>query len=534
MNKTETRAALAQPEGSRRLRRARRGSLRVLASCVVLVANLAFAAEAHAQRMVSIGGAKRTASVAVNIGKTEDVRTDASFVDLQVGDPEIADVNPLTDRSLSILGRKSGTTRVTAYGENKKMIGIFDVEVTYDTSMLASAIAKRFPGSGLRVSSVNGRIMLSGTSPDAVTLDQAVQIARQFGPDVINTVKVLQPQQVMLEVRFVEANRQANRELGVQWNVASSKFLGNVGNRTDANRLPVTPTGVSPWKQPGQLNGGANVQAAQLPISQIVAAGVLSGTAPFGFLVGQLVANGLPIDIAINALEEKGMARTLAEPNLVALSGDTASFLAGGEFPVPVPGSLGTVSIEYKRYGVGLAFTPTVLNGSLINLKIEPEVSQLDTSNPVQVAGISVPPLIVRRASTTVELRDGQSFVIGGLLQSQGKTAQQQLPWLGDIPVLGALFRSAAYQKNETDLAIIVTPRLVRPAAPGDPIRTPLDSTLPPNDVDLFLMGKPEITPEMAKAAKGVPPRPFTGHMLDVTPVAIVEAKGGNYVSVRN
>ncbi|MGE3145988.1 MAG: type II and III secretion system protein family protein [Pseudorhodoplanes sp.] len=534
MTKFEMRAACARPDRSRGLRRLQRGSLRALASGFVLVANLAFAAEAQAQRMVSIGGAKRTAGVSVNIGKTEDVRTDASFVDLQVGDPEIADVNPLTDRSLSILGRKSGTTRVTAYGENKKLIGVFDVEVTYDTSLVASTIARRFPGSGLRVSSVNGRIMLSGTSPDAVTLDQAVQIARQFGPDVINSVKVLQPQQVMLEVRFVEANRQANRELGVQWNVASSKFLGNVGNRTDTAQLPITPTGNSVWKQPNVQVGGRNVSANQIPISQIVAAGVLSGTAPFGFLVGKLVANGLPIDIAINALEEKGMARTLAEPNLVALSGDTASFLAGGEFPVPVPGSLGTVSIEYKRYGVGLAFTPTVLNGSLINLKIEPEVSQLDTSNPVQVAGISVPPLIVRRASTTVELRDGQSFVIGGLLQSQGKTAQQQLPWLGDIPVLGALFRSAAYQKDETDLAIIVTPRLVRPAAPGDVIRTPLDSTQPPNDVDLFLMGKPEITQEMAKLANGVPPRPFTGHMLDIQPAAIVEAKGGAYVSARN
>ena len=252
---------------------------------------------------------------------------------------------------------------------------------------------------------------------------------------------------------------------------------------------------------------------------------MLSGTAPFGFLIGKLIANGLSADVLVNALEQKGMARALAEPNLVALSGDTASFLAGGEFPVPVPGSLGTVTIEYKRYGVGLAFTPTVLADGLINLKIEPEVSQLDTSHPVQVAGISVPPLIVRRASTTVELRDGQSFVIGGLLQSQGQTAQQQLPWLGDVPVLGALFRSAAYQKNETDLAIIVTPRLVRPARPGDPVKTPLDSTLPPNDVDLFLMGKPEVTKKMEKLAAGTD-RPQTGHMLDL-PGAVYVVEGG-------
>jgi pilus assembly protein CpaC len=378
------------------------------------------------------------------------------------------------------------------------------------------------------VTSVNGRIMLSGTAPDGPTVDKAVLIAKQFGPDVINSVNVLQPQQVMLEVRFIEANRQAGRELGVQWNSfsQSGRFLGNIGNRVEADRLPLTPAGPNTFKNPGVQSGGKNDD--NILRSAITAAGVLSGTAPFGFLVGRLIAGGLSTDVLINALEQKGMARALAEPNLVALSGDTASFLAGGEFPIPVPGSLGSIGIEYKRYGVGLAFTPTVLSDGLINVKIEPEVSQLDTSHPVQIAGISVPPLIVRRASTTVELRDGQSFVIGGLLLSQGQTAQQQLPWLGDIPVLGALFSSKAYQKQETDLAIIVTPRLVRPMRPGDPVRTPLDSTLPPNDVDFFLMGKPEITPQMAKVAAGTD-RPLTGHMLDV-PVAA----GGAVVSVRN
>lgn len=504
-----------------------RSLFRAAMAAVIVAGLLAFATTpAQSQRVVSIGGLKRTATVAVNIGKTEDVRTDTSFVDLQVGDPEVADVNPLTDKSLSILGRKSGTTRVTAYGENKKLIGVFDVEVSHDTSMLASTLFKRFPHAKIKVASVNGRIMLSGTSPDAVSLDKAVTIAKQFGPDVINSVQVLQPQQVMLEVRFIEANRQAGRELGVQWNSfsQSGRFLGNVGNRLEADKLPWTPAGDNTFKNPGIQSGGRN--DANVVRSAIVSAGVLSGTAPFGFLIGRLIAGGLSADVLVNALEQKGMARSLAEPNLVALSGDTASFLAGGEFPIPVPGSLGSVGIEYKRYGVGLAFTPTVLGDGLINLKIEPEVSQLDTSHPVQVAGISVPPLIVRRASTTVELRDGQSFVIGGLLQSQGQTAQQQLPWLGDIPILGALFSSKSYQKQETDLAIIVTPRLVRPARPGDNIRTPLDNTLPPNDVDFFLMGKPEVTPAMAKVAAGGL-RPMTGHMLDL-PI------GGAVVSVRN
>jgi pilus assembly protein CpaC len=501
---------------------------RSLAAALIAAALLAVAfafggGEALAQRTVQVGAAKRTATVTVYIGKTEDVRTDTSFVEINVGDPEVADVNPLTDRSLSILGKKNGTTRVSVYAEGKKLIGVFDVEVVYDTSLLQNEISKRFPYAKLKVSAVNGRIMLSGSAPDAVTLDRAVTIAKQFGPDVINTVSVLQPQQVMLEVRFVEVTRTAGRDLGLQWNVFGKRTLANVGNTILPDRLPVTKGGGGLFNQPGVTAGGPNVPTSSVTISPVAVAGVLSGSAPFGVLVAQMLAGGVRIDSIINALEQKGIARSLAEPNLVALSGDTASFLAGGEYPVPVPGTLGTVTIDYKRYGVGLAFTPTVLSGGLINLKIEPEVSQLDTSNPVTVAGISVPPLIVRRASTTVELRDGQSFVIGGLLLSIGQNAISQLPWLGDVPVLGALFRSTSYQRNETDLAIIVTPRLVRPARPGDVIKTPLDPSLPPNDRDLFLLGETEITPTRARAKAFLPQHMPVGHMLDLP-------KGGGHV----
>ena len=176
-------------------------------------------------------------------------------------------------------------------------------------------------------------------------------------------------------------------------------------------------------------------------------------------------------------------------------------------------GTLGQVTVDYKKYGVGLAFTPTVLSQGLINLKIEPEVSQIDTTHTVSVpGGISVPALIVRRASTTVELRDGQSFMIGGLLQSNGRNDIEQLPWLGEVPVLGALFRSASYQKRETDLAIIVTPRLARPMRPGDPIRTPLDNAVASSDVDLFVNGKVEAP--KSQLNPGIPERPYVGHIL--------------------
>jgi pilus assembly protein CpaC len=455
---------------------------------------------AEAERLIQVGGSHRTTAVSVAVGKSEDVRTDAGFVDVLVGDPDIADVNPLTDRALSILGKKIGTTRVSIYGEGKRLIGVFDVEVSYDVSTLAIELARRFPRAKLQVSAVNGRIMLGGYAPDAIVMDEALAIARQFGPDVINAVEVAQPQQVMLEVRFVEANRNAIRDFGMQWNTYSNsgRFLANVGDGVSNTGLPV-------------------------PQGSIVSAGVQSGTAPFGFAMGKLLGFGMEADVLVNALESKGLARRLAEPNLVALSGDTANFLAGGEYPIPVLGPLGNISVDYKRYGVSLAFTPTVLGGGLINLKIVPEVSQIDPTHSVAVSStISVPALIVRRASSTIELRDGQSFVLAGMLQNNLTTAQQQLPWIGDVPVLGALFSSKDYQKNETDLVIIVTPRLVHPTRPGDPVKTPLDNSLPANDVDFFLNNQPEVLRTEVRATEETFGRSgLSGHMIDLPKVEL-------------
>jgi pilus assembly protein CpaC len=465
-----------------------------------------FVGKAAAERLIQVGASRRTMAVSVAVGKSEDVRTDVGFVDVLVGDPEIADVNPLTDRAISILGKKIGTTRVSIYGEGKRLVGVFDVEVSYDVSTLATELARRFPRARMRVSAVNGRIMLAGSAPDAIVMDEALAIARQFGPDVINAVEVAQSQQVMLEVRFVEASRKAGRDLGFQYNINSNngRFLANIGDIGGGTTLPV-------------------------PSGAIASAGVLSGATPFGFTAAKLLGFGMEADVLINALETKGLARRLAEPNLVALSGDTASFLAGGEYPIPVPGSLGQVTIEYKKYGVGLAFTPTALKDGQINLVIKPNVSQLDPAHSVSIAGgISVPALTVREASTTVELRDGQSFMLGGLLQNDSQTSQDQLPWLGDVPVLGALFRSAAYQKNETDLVIMVTPHIVRPLRPTDPVHTPLDGTLPGNDVDFFLMGQAEVSPALARLAVGAINRPYVGHILDLP------KNGGVYVTAKD
>jgi len=494
----------ATTRGTARAARARRFLTTLAAAAVVASAGLVSPAAidaASAQRVLQLTGANRTATVLVPVGKTEDLRIDSPFTDITVGDPDVADVAPLTDRAISVLGKKVGTTRVTVYAEGRRHVGIFDIEVTYEVSRLAIEVA-RVAGPGIKVSSVNGRIMLSGTAQDAVTLDRAVTIARQFAPEIINTVVVAAPQQVMLEVRFIEASRQAGRELGVQWNVFNSRMTANVGSRRPANNLPIN----------------APSSPTNIPVGE-VAAGVLSGASPFGFMLGRMLAGGTTIDVLINALEQRGLVRTLAEPNLTTLSGDTASFLAGGEIPIPISqsGANNSITVEWKRYGVGLAFTPTVLNGGLINLKIEPEVSQLDPNNEIAIgAGLRpIPAIIVRRAATTIELRDGQSFMIGGLLQNESKANVEQVPWLASLPVLGQLFASRSYLKKETDLAIIVTPRLVKPARPGSVIATPLDNTIPANDADFFLTGNAELTrtDQRALVGHGVP---FSGHILDL------------------
>ncbi|MGB7036675.1 MAG: pilus assembly protein N-terminal domain-containing protein, partial [Xanthobacteraceae bacterium] len=204
----------------------RRGWVRAALAAALM---LALAPAVRAQQHVTLAGAVHTATIRVTVGKTEDVRTDQNFSDITVGDPDIADVSPLTDHSLSILGKKIGTTRVTVYDPDRKPVGIFDIEVSYDISRLSVEIS-RFTGGGIRVSSINGRIMLTGTSPDAATLDKAVQIASQFGPDPINTVQVMQPQQIELEVRFIEVDRNAGRDLGVQWNAFGNSMVANVGS----------------------------------------------------------------------------------------------------------------------------------------------------------------------------------------------------------------------------------------------------------------------------------------------------------------
>ena len=330
--------------------------------------------------------------------------------------------------------------------------------------------------------------MLSGIVRDAPTIERAIAIAKHYAPDAVtNALTVASPQQVMLEVRFVEASRSASRELGI-----STRGRGSKGAVWDTGDPVINPGGSLP----------------------LLAAGMLSGTEPFGTMIARILEGGTNVDLMIRALEERSLARRLAEPNLVTTSGDTASFLAGGEFPFPVSAADNKITIEFKQFGVALAFTPTVLAGSLINLRIAPEVSDIDPTNSVTVNNVRIPGLAVRRANTTVELKDGQSLAIAGLLQHTHTKDQAQLPWIGSVPVLGALFRSAEYQKSESDLVIIVTPRLVKPKKPGEVLRDPLDTPVASNDVDFFLAGRQEISE--AELRRRQRDTRVYGHIIDV------------------
>lgn len=421
--------------------------------------------------------------------KSRTIRLNRPFASAVVGATDIADVLPMSDKIIYIQGKKVGTTNVSIFDKDKQLIAVVDVDVTIDTEYIAKNIQASIGNSSIHVTGGNEQVTLTGMAKDAPEAEQAVSITKAMVPTltVINAIRVAPTQQVMLKVRYLEVDRRTGRDIGINWYGADAKARKGIntglGSLNQGDRLIRDDT--------GKIVGPS---ANYLPLFQ--AAGTwASGSAaqPFGVAIAHLLGKR-GIDVMISALEARGLLRTLAEPDLVALSGDKAKFHVGGEVPVPViqPSSSGApvITIEYKKYGVQLEFTPTVLSGGAINLQIAPQVSELDYTNAVISDGYRIPALKQRETRTTVELRDGQSFAISGLLQSSNQRDISQLPWLGTLPVLGTLFRSSSFQQSESDLVVIVTPHLVQPAAPGQELQTPLDQRLPSNDVDFFLMGR--------------------------------------------
>ena len=421
---------------------------------------------------------------AIVVKKSRVVDLSVPYATALIAEAEIADVVPLSDYAIYVLGKKVGTTRLTVVDEHQRVLKIVEIEVTPDIDDLKAKLRETVPDANIQITSVNGGLVLSGTVQDAPEIEKIVAIAKRYAPDAVtNSLSVASPQQVMLEVRFVEASRTASREFGISTRTRGPSAAGDTGDQ-------IFDPGTS---------------------AAIQAAAIVSGTAPFGSMIARVLEGGTNVDVMIRALEERSLVRRLAEPNLITTSGDTASFLAGGEFPIPISAANNQIAIEFKQFGVALAFTPTVLSHGLINLKIAPEVSDIDDTNTVDVGGVRVPGLVVRRANTTVELKDGQSLAIAGLLQHQNSNTIKQLPWIGQVPILGALFRSSGFQKSESDLVIIVTPRLVKPKRPGEVLQTPLDKPVAANDVDLFVNGRQEIT-EADKRRREEPKQ--VGHII--------------------
>lgn len=381
-------------------------------------------------------------------GKSAVVEADAAFATIVVADPEIAEAMATSNRSFFLRGKRPGSTTVLVYNSAGVIAELIEVEVKLGLEELRADLKRLLPGEPIDVYPVHDGVFLDGRVTTAGAAEMALQVAERYVPGgVANGLSVGQSQQVMLEVRFLEASRSAVREIGF-------------GNTIDANDFAASTDSST-------VSGLAEKTMALFTN-----------------------AGGENIDVRIRALEEKGVIRTLAEPNLVALSGDTASFLAGGEFPIPVGNKDNEITIEFKKFGVSLDFTPTVLGDGLVNLRVRPEVSALDRANGIRASNIEIPGISVRRADTTVELHDGQAFAVAGLLQNNYSNDVRQTPWLGNVPILGSLFSSKRFQRNESELVIIVTPRLVQPMPHPDQVASPLDAFAEPSESELFLLGR--------------------------------------------
>ena len=442
---------------------------RVRLSGVALAAGLLLAGAALTPALAQADAeSSRPAQAVIGVGKSQVVELPIPYTEVMIADPKIADVLPLTSRSVYVVGKSIGSTALTLYGPGKSLIASVDVVISADISGLKGQINSLLPAERISVSAANQSLVLSGVVASPSAMSRALALAESYAPGkVINMMSVEGTQQIMLSVRFVEMQRSVAKDLKV--NVSRPEL----GDTLSSPGLQIT-TGDT-------LSGTVNV---------------LENT--FGAAMQRIRAGGGNLSLLFDALEQKGLVKTLAEPTLVAMSGDTASFLAGGEFPIPVQrtagggggADAGSISIEYKRFGVALAFTPTLLQDGMINLVVNPEVSSIDREISIVLGPIRVPGIKVRRAHTTVELRDGESFTIAGLLRDDYISQIRQYPFIGDIPVLGALFRSNGYRHEETELVIVVTPHLVTARRGG--VATPADGFVPPSDFERFLLGAAE------------------------------------------
>jgi len=421
----------------------------VTAGLIGVAASMGPVLQAEAQTLRTLNGTA-TGILNVPMNRAVVVESDEVFSELSISNPQIADISTLSDRTIYVLGKSPGRTTLTLLGADGRLITNVEVRVTPDMSELKERLREVLPGEPIEVRSANDGLVLSGTVSSAQAVDRALDLAARYAPErVSNLLSVAGSQQVMLKVRFAEMSRSVTKSLGANMSITGSIDGGD------------TQFGMASRTTDG---GGTGIFA-------------LSGN-----------AGVMQFDLLLEALEDKGFVRMLAEPNLTALSGQNADFLAGGEYPIPVQGQDGEITIDYKRFGVGLNFTPTVV-GDNINLAMTAQVSDIDPNASYVQGDLLVYGFSTRQTSTTIELHDGESFAIAGLLQDDFNSNANQVPWIGDVPVLGALFRSSSYKRKQSELVIIVTVHLVSPMR-GEAFALPTDRVRPPSENQLFLRGQ--------------------------------------------
>jgi pilus assembly protein CpaC len=413
-------------------------------------------------------------SITIQSGSGSVITFGAAAANVFVADPKVADVHPASATSLFVFGVGVGQTTVAALDLAGHLISQYEVTVrpsSFGAAEAQAAIARLIPGSRVKAQAQARGLLLSGQVDNPSDVAQAMAIAKGYLADnqtVENQLSVQSRMQVTLRVRIAEVSRQVVQNLGINW-----QALGTIGS---IGTTPALSLNANAAVAAGCLVGLA-AQAPKLVISSAPAGGPNCEGGGF---------NGI-----IDALAQDNLARILTEPNLTVLSGQTASFLVGGEFPIPVGQQAGQVTIDFKKYGITLTFLPTVFSDGRINIHVSPEVSQLTTTGAVQLTAgnstIQVPALLVRRADTTVELGSGETFAIAGLLQDNLAQGVSGLPFLNDIPVLGAAFRSNSFQRTETELVILVTPIIVRPVRDIALLHLPTDGTSVPNDLERIL-----------------------------------------------
>ncbi|MEM7074506.1 MAG: type II and III secretion system protein family protein [Pseudomonadota bacterium] len=410
-------------------------------------------------------GAGRDLSIPMN--RAVVIESEVPFAELSIANPAIADFSTLSDRTIYVLGKTPGRTTLTLLDATGRLITNVEVHVSPDISEFKERLQQILPGERIEVRPANDGIVLSGTVSSLVKMDRALELANRYAPErVSNLMSVAGKQQVMLKVRFAEMQRNVGKALGVSTAVdstGSNPSTGSFGGSGTASTL----------------GGALSLLGGLIPLTNDN-----FGALAVGFEIGST-----EVGILIEALEEKGVVRTLAEPNLTALSGQEASFLAGGEFPIPVAQDNDTTTIEFKPFGVELNFTPRVTDENTVNLEVAAAVSSVDPTNSIVTDGLQIPAFRRRDANTTVVMRDGQSFAIAGLLQDDFRDTARQVPWLGDVPVLGTLFRSADYQREQSELVIIISVHLVTPTS-GAALALPTDRVRLPSDAELFLNGR--------------------------------------------